>query len=62
MVGISAVECPEQPPVGTLVDLAETIVRQRFRVVGDVTELAVWSSVFGLLAVVEVIGMWSQKR
>jgi hypothetical protein len=36
-------------------------VRQCFRVVGDVAELTVWSSVFGLLAVSEVVRMRPQK-
>jgi hypothetical protein len=61
MVRISAVEGSEQRPVGSPVDLTKTIVGQCFRVVGDVAELTVWSSVFGLLAVSEVVRMRPQK-
>jgi len=69
MVRISAVEGSEQPTVGFLVDLTKTIVRQRFRVVGNVAEPTVVSgrrrrersTVFGLFTVIDVVGMRSQK-
>jgi hypothetical protein len=72
VIRVSAVEGSEQPPVVSLVDLPQTIVTQPFGIVGNVAELTVVSgvsgrrrnersTVFGLLAIAEVVGVWTKK-
>jgi len=69
VIGVSAVEGSEQPPVVSLVDLPQTIVTQPFGIVGNVAELTVVSgrrrrersTVFGLLTIAEVVAVWTQK-